>query len=176
MVLSISEIIAIIGIIAAIFVTVYAELVYVILSRKIKKVARLEVEKEKNRMGANMLVDMGFTYWGNYQISGNSKYLNDAIRITEAAYSNYGIHLDESDLKNELLVCQIKNNLAWYYAERGKEDDGAKARQYADDILDKSPKFETLRREEMIDTYKYVQKKFPEAEVAIHLGKKAIHK
>lgn len=174
--LSANEIVAIIGIIVGIIITVYAGMVYMILLGKIQNAARSEVEKEKYRMGANMLVDIGFTHWGDYLISKNSQYLEHAIRLTERAYSDYGIHLDESDLKNDLLVCQIKNNLAYYYAERLKIEDGAKARQYAEDILAKSHKFETLKRNEMIDTYKYVQRQFPKSQVDIHLERGGIHK
>jgi hypothetical protein len=171
--LSANEIVAITGIIVAIIVTLYAGMLYIILSGKIQTLARSEVEKEKYRMGANMLVDIGFVYWGDYQISKNNKFLEHAIRLTERAYSDYGSYLDESDSKNELLVCQIKNNLAYYYAKRLKIEDGAKARQYAEDILAKSHNFETLKRQQMLDTYKYVQRQFPESQVDIHLEKNA---
>ena len=169
--LSANEIIAITGIIVGISITVYLGMAYKILSWKIKTLARLEIEKENHKMGAYMLMHVGYGHWEDYKISGDKRHLDEAIRLTERAYSLYGCHLDESDLENEFLICNIKNNLAYYYAEGQKIEDGAKARQYAEDILAKSHKFETSKRNHMIDTYKHVQRQFPKSQVDIHLEK-----
>ena len=167
--LSFNEIVAIIGII----ITLYAGMVYTILSWKIKNLAKSEFKKEHHKMGAHMLTHIGFAHWGDYGISNDERHLDEAIRLTERAYSEYCCHLDESDLETERLICKIKNNLAYYYAKRLNSEDGAKARQYAEDILAKSHKFETSWRKEMIATYKYVQERFPEVEVDVYLGKNA---
>ena len=169
--LSVNEIIAIIGIILGVTIPVYTVMVYKILSWKIQNIARLETEKQNHKMGAQMLTHVGYGHWEDYIISEDNRHLDEAIRLTERAYSLYGCHLDESDLENEFLICKIKNNLAYYYAEGQKIEDGAKARQYAEDILAKSHKFETSKRNQMIDTYKHVQRQFPESQVAVHLEK-----
>ena len=83
--LSANEIVAIIGIIVGIFITVYAGMVYMILSGKIQNSARLEVEKGKQKLGALMLTHIGYAHWGDYIISTDDRHLEQAIALTERA-------------------------------------------------------------------------------------------
>lgn len=152
-------------------ISLYGYIVYRFLSERIRGQARSEAENEKCKMGAHMLLEVGFIYWADYKISKNNEYLNLAIRITEKAYDDYGSHLDDSE--NELLICNLKNNLAYYYAARTpiRLEDGVKARQYAKYILNESHEFEVSKRDEMINTYQYVQQRFPKSQVDIYLNK-----
>ena len=91
--------------------------------------------------------------------------LNQAIETTELGYDRYISELDEQERESELLICWIKNNLAYYYAERrkfeaAKPGDAVTAQKfvkYVHNRIDKYPEEE----EDWIHTYKFVQQQFP---------------
>lgn len=169
--LSSKEILGISLTIIAVAVALYNFLVYSILKHNIQTQAKSVVEQEKHKIGAYMHIDVGFAHWVDYEISDNKKFLELAIILTERGYNEYCSHLDESDSESEQLICQTKNNLAYYYAARRRLEDGAIARQYAEDILNKLHLFGKTKREEINNTYQYVQEQFPKSLIDTYLKK-----
>lgn len=89
-----------------------------------------------------------------------AKLLNAAIKRTERAYFDFACRLDESVPENELLICNIKNNLAYFYAEKHDPADKEIAREYANYIYKKSKKHPVFEAD-WVDTYKFVMLKYP---------------
>lgn len=95
--------------------------------------------------------------------------LTRAIVVTENGYERYACLLEDimnkKDRDSELLICRIKNNLAYYYAERKKFekhelDDADMARQFADYVnarRDNYPNYSLSYWR----TYNFVNKQFP---------------
>jgi hypothetical protein len=165
--LSFKEVLTIALTIIALAITIYAFFVYKLLSKTFRDQARSEANETMLTHGAKMLIYIGFVYWENYEITNEDKYLDIAIDVTEDAYNDYAKNLKESE--HEYLICKLKNNLAYYYAVRGKSEDGAKARQYAEDILAQSPKFDSSFKDGIINTYQCVQQGFPKTQLDNYL-------
>ena len=158
-------VLAVVGAIIAAFCIIAYEL----LSKAVTVRARSESKEVMRKLGANLLINMGYIYWEDYKISRREEYLNMAIDVTEDAYNDFAKFLKE--FTNEDLICTLKNNLAYYYAERARIEDGVKARQYAEYILNKSHKYDSPFRDKIIDTYQYVQQRFPKSQLDIYLKK-----
>jgi hypothetical protein len=76
--------------------------------------------------------------------------LEQAIDTTEHGYKNYACQLenerDKKDLDSEFLICKIKNNLAYYYAEREKigaaeSGDKSQAQQFIKYVYERMDKY-----------------------------------
>ena len=70
------------------------------------------------------------------------EYLKAAINITKRAHSHARI-LNEKDPKNEVLKCEILNNLVYYLAVQGNKEDREIAMQGAEFVkkrIEKYPK------------------------------------
>jgi len=172
--LSFNELFGIALAVIAAVITLYVAMVYKLLSKTLRDEARSEAEKVMLKLGAKTLIYIGYVYWEDYVISREETYLKIAIDVTEDAYNDFAKYLEESEY--EYLICKLKNNLAYYYAARGRLEDGAKARQYAEYILDKSPKFDSSFKADIIDTYRYVQRRFPKSQLDIYLKKPFLEK
>lgn len=103
-------------------------------------------------------------FWSDYKATGKTEYLNRAIERTRVAYNEYASKLDKEKSENEKLICWIKNNWAYYLAERRKckvsqKGDEDLARNYAKEAYEKIGKFPE-HAEAWSDTYKFVQEQF----------------
>lgn len=78
--------------------------------------------------------------------------------MIETAYSVYTVRLDER--KHERLICDVKNNLAYYYAKRGSPVDRKTAREFADYIEERISKYPDAK-ETWVDTVEFVRKQYP---------------
>jgi len=103
--------------------------------------------------------------WTDYQATNNFNKLNQTIERTEEAYDLHATHLDDQVPETEKLICWIKNNLAYYLAERKKlgkalPGDDALAKQCAKYSYDRIHKYPE-NSDSWADTYQFVQKQFP---------------
>ncbi len=103
-------------------------------------------------------------FWGDYKATGNTEYLNRAIERMRVAYHEYASKLDKEKSENEKLICWIKNNWAYYLAERRKckvsqKGDEDLARKFAKEAYEKIGEFPE-HAEAWSDTYQFVQEQF----------------
>lgn len=117
------------------------------------------------RTMATTKAHVGYVYWNNYMKTKDRKDLDGAIDISERAYEDYASQLNEQEPDNEELICWIKNNLAYYLAERQKlkaalPGDDVLAQQFAKYVHDRIYKY-PKERGTYTDTYRFVQKQFP---------------
>lgn len=93
--------------------------------------------------------------------------LDQAINITKRGYEEYATKLEKrkkQDSNREWLICEIKNNLAYYYAEKQKlwtvtPSDKALAQGFVKYIYEKIDKY-PKNKESWVDTHNFVQKQF----------------
>ena len=120
-------------------------------------------ENEIIKYGSGSLfLNLGYNTWVTFKDTGETAHMETAISLTEHAYSIVS-ELDERETRNELLKCEIMNNLGYYLAERGKPEDREFARdcaQYIRDKIQKHPKRRTLWQH----TYDFIFTKYPLSE------------
>lgn len=135
-------------------------LVYVIVLGKTKEAAASAAEERMNNSSALMFAQIGYEYWYDYKIrpTNNANDLNQAVNLTEIAYSRYCPNLDEQ--RYERLICSIKNNLAYYYAERRSPSDRAVSREFVDYIEKRISKYPE-NKVEWTDTVTFVRQRYP---------------
>ncbi len=136
---------------AAITIAVLGTAVYVIVSQKLERETGKRISNESKRwiVWLASLTGCKFSEMGKVE---------QAIRLTEEAYE-YAKELDEKELKNQQLIGEIRNNLASYYVETGREADIARGfATYIHNISHKFPK----QRAAWEDTYRKVFEAFPE--------------
>lgn len=92
-----------------------------------------------------LFTNIGYIYWMNYGITRDKKQLGDAIGITERAYERLRT-LDEKEPRNEVLKCEVMNNLGYYLAERKKPEDREFARECAEFIKKRIGKYPKKRK------------------------------
>lgn len=154
--------------IATVGISVVGVLVYYILRKLLEEKAGSAAKTEMTRSSAFLLNYVGYVYWRDYEASKQAQraqyeYLSRAIELTESAYCDYASLLSERE--NELLICEIKNNLASYLAERQefpqerKPEDKKIAQQFASYIYRRLSKF-PKRKEEWYKTCHSILKKF----------------
>ncbi len=107
---------------------------------------------ESRRWRARLAVNVGYNLWK----MGD---LKEAILWTKEAHDVHAHELDEREPENELLLGQIRNNLASYFAQT--EEERELARGYATYIHSISHKF-PAERETWEATYKEVFEAFPD--------------
>lgn len=117
-------------------------------------------EKEIVNYGSGSLfLNLGYNTWQTYKVTRESEHLETAVFLTEKAYSIVS-ELDERETRNELLKCEIMNNLGYYLAERGRGEDREFARDCAQFIRNKIQKYPD-KRASWQDTYDYILLKYP---------------
>lgn len=155
--------ISIVLVVIAVGIAVFGYSVYLVISWRLKAEATLASHVESLKSFVQLYIVSGYTYWENYAITGKKKpkYLDVAINHTESALQAYN-ELPESEAKkreNEVYYYLIKNNLAYYFAERKKPEDADIAKEYAEYIrkgLTKYPK----ERGNWLDTYNFVYQQY----------------
>lgn len=160
------DVLTIVLAIAAVAIAVVGYVVYRYLDEHITRHAIEEVRSaarvERYLSSAYRLVSSGYTYWVHYTNTKEKNSLELAISITERAYTEHAVHLDEHDREHQELICTIKNNLGYYLAERGKPEDGHVAHQCVEYIRSKEIDF-PKRKTFWEDTYRFVINKYPAA-------------
>lgn len=110
------------------------------------------------------LCETGYTFWRLYKRTNKDFYLKEAIVLTEMAYK-HASSLDERDPKYEKMMCDIMNNIGYYYAERariekGRIEDREFARDCARYIRDKILKYPD-QRAIWQETYDFIFEQYP---------------
>jgi hypothetical protein len=135
--------------------------------RVLEKTIESRVDKIANNIFlktmCGAIARIGFAWWKRYTTSQNVIDLEQAIDLTKVAYEKYAINLDEIDKANKDLICRIKNNLAYYWAEYwriGKADESQRlsAIIYATDIFNKKGECSLELAGNIVDTYEFVQR------------------
>lgn len=148
----------------AIGVAIFGTLAYLMLRQTLQAQATAAAKTEMTRGCARLLNYIGYVYWIDYTAKKIPyEYLKQAIELTELAYTEHAKKLIEHE--NELLICSIKNNLAYYIAERQKfpkharPEDKKIAQEHATYIYSRLSKFPE-QREAWWDTCQHVLKQF----------------
>ena len=147
--------------ILAVGIGVIGYTIYIILSDKLKQDAAKSARVEALKISIRLFIVSGYTCWEHYETTKSSSYLEMAIELTQRALETYvslskeGEKIDEIDREYYL----IENNLAYYYAEKGNEDDKETAIKYAKDIYEQTDKF-PKDKENWLDTYHFVKEKY----------------
>lgn len=142
--------------------------IYAVIYKSLKKSVTLAAKAEMNKAIVGLLLSIGNNYWIEYKQMTGAWRLEQALKITERTLQHYASELDEGERDSEWLICKLKNNLAYFYAEKQKlgtatQDDKALAQRYVEyiyDRIDKCPK-NSEERVEWLDTQKFVQQQFP---------------
>ncbi|MBA7561382.1 hypothetical protein ES708_03020 [subsurface metagenome] len=150
-----------------IIVLTFAAVAIAVLGAAVYRIVHLTLEREREtferetgqriimesrRWRARLAINVGYNLWK----MGD---LKEAILWTKEAHDVHAHELDERELENELLLGQIRNNLASYFAQAKEERD--LARGYATYIHNIRHKFPT-ERETWEKTYKEVFEAFPD--------------
>lgn len=137
--------------VAAIAIAVFGAVVYRVVSQRLERETGKQITNESKRWIVWLASLTGYKFWEMDKI-------DQAIKLTEEAYE-YAKELDESKPGNQLLLGEIRNNLASYYAQTKKKADLAKG--FAEYIHKNSYQFPE-QRETWEDTYRKVFEAFPE--------------
>lgn len=129
--------------IAGLFITLGGVLTYRILVERLETKAVSAAEQktliEISKCLATVYRHIGYVHWVGWGSPKKDAYLIHAIKLTEIA-STHADELDENVPEREEIICMIRNNLAYFYATRGKIEDVKKAREYASYIERRAPK------------------------------------
>lgn len=92
-----------------------------------------------------LFIHSGFIFWETYDKAKvkESHYLEIAISHTERALLYFN-ELSDNEAKiryNDKLLCVLRNNLAYYYAERKQPKDSTLAKEYAEYIRKRISKY-----------------------------------
>lgn len=171
-------VLAVIAIGIALFSYLFYRLERVILENRIRESAmemRRVVDIEVHRASARSYIVTGYAYWLQSKKAveraavekGKKKkelaeeeacqYRNQAIDLTNHAWNWHASLLDDRERYNQRLICAIRNNLAYYLAERNQRDDLKLARNYAEYVRTKAHEF-PLQRDTWLETYDFVLK------------------
>ena len=135
----------------AILIAVSGVAVYRIVSDKLEKETGQRIAEESKRSIAWLAALVGNKFW-------DMKKKGEAIKVTEEAYE-YVKELDERDSKNQLLLGEIRNNLACYYVQTNQKAKLAKGyAAYIHNISDRFPE----KRETWEKTFEEVKEAFPD--------------
>ena len=147
------------GVAAAAAGVTYA-VIYTSLTKRVNSAAKAEM----NKAIANFLLAIGFNYWEEHDNASDKWKLLQAINITKSAL-RYTRKLDERERDSKWIICKLKNNLAYFYAEKQKQkfgtitpDEKDSAQRYVKYIygrIDKCPK-DNQERKDWLDTRKFV--------------------
>ena len=134
------------------------------------RILESNTEKNVNKMANSTLNKalsgtmgrMGYSCWKKFETTKKAVDLEQAIYLTNIAYQEFAVLLDESDKGREELICKLKNNLAYYLAEYwvlGKANSEQKtlALAYAENINMLKEQFAPNVTKGFIDTYNFVQ-------------------
>ena len=147
--------------VAAVAIAALGYLIYRIVVQSLQIRAEKEIGSERRRITAKLYTYLGLLRWTDFEriTPSDPRYREDAIEVTERAHE-YASALDERDPRNERTIATVRNNLAWYLADRGRPQDRDKARGYAQYIHLRSQNFPE-EREEWERTYEKVMQVYP---------------
>lgn len=158
------DVLAITLAVLAVIMVIVGYSLYQILSGRLQLESTSASRIETTRSSARLLTHTGFTFWKIHDESETKipQYLDFAISLTDLGlqYFNELHEREQKQRHNEELLCTIKNNLAYYLAERNRVEDKDLAKEYAKFIRQKSSQYPT-RRAWWIETCDFVEKQYP---------------
>ena len=108
--------------IAALAIAAFGYGTYKILSSQIEDKVIANTESRYQKSLAYQRVSLAYAYWLLYENSDHQEtaevYLNKAIEHTRRAYDEQVVRLNANTPEVERLICQIRNNLAYYVSEK----------------------------------------------------------
>ena len=115
--------------IAALSIAAFGYGTYKILSSQIEERVIVNTETRYQTSLAHHRTALGYMNWMLYENSKQDSkiaedYLDEAIRHTRIAFDEHALNLDEKERKIERLVCDIRNNWAYYASEKHIEFGG----------------------------------------------------
>ena len=119
--------------VAALSIAAFGYGTYRILSSQIEERVRKGIEGRYQTPLAHHRAELGYMNWMLYENSKQDSkidkeiakgYLDEAIRHTRIAFDEHALDLDEKDRTIERLVCDIRNNWAYYASEKHIEFGG----------------------------------------------------
>lgn len=147
----------------AVGIAVIGYAIYLILSGRLEIESALTARLETLKGSIRLFVHSGFVFWESYDKTKKkeSQYLEMAIGLTERALLFFN-ELPDNEAKNrenDKLLCKIKNNLAYYYAERKKPEDSDLAKEYAEYIRKRMSKY-SEEKDNWLDTCNFVYQRY----------------
>ena len=112
--------------VAALSIAAFGYGTYRILSSQIEGRVRKGIEARYQKSLAYHRAALGYMNWILYKNAEQRSdiaeiYLDEAIRHTRVAYDENAVNLDAIETEYEHLICQVRNNLAFFISEKHKE-------------------------------------------------------
>lgn len=135
---------------------------YQILSGRLQTESASASHVEMTRGAARLFTHLGYLFWEKYKRTDKEElqYRDLAIDITEHGL-RYMSELPEKERENEELLCTIKNNLAYYLAERNEAKDKELAKDYVEYIRKRIQKY-PAEKAAWLDTCNFVRQRYPD--------------
>lgn len=153
---------------SGIAIAVFGILGYQILKKRIEADVKKIADETYLKSIIRTMIEIGLMCWKNYNAEHHKEVreslLQHAIEFTNDAYNRYAVNLDDKKRENDKIICLLKNNLAYYWAEwchigMGTETARSLAIDYANEIYQKKSKFPD-KAESFVDTYNFVHEIF----------------
>ena len=115
----------------ALGITAFGVGAYQLMKQSVEASAQDRVRRSLTYAQGFILLTLGQSTWNHYTISANSAFREEAIFLATHAHDQFVSLLDISNPANERLMCDLRNNLGYYLAERQGADDAELSRQCA---------------------------------------------
>lgn len=139
--------------------------IYLILSGRLQTESASASRLETIKGSIRLFIHAGFVFWENYDNAKKkeAQHLDIAIGLTERAllFHNQLPEKEARNKENDRLLCLIKNNLAYYFALRGKAENKDLAKEYAEYIRERISKY-SEEKDNWLDTYDFVKQQYPD--------------
>ena len=136
--------------------------VYLFIRTKIME----NVEKERNLSRAENYLNTAYSLWHTYEQTQriNKDLLDKIIKKAESAIKFTECLDENTKRKHEESICNYKNDLAYYLAERKNPEDKERVRAYLEDVMKKRKDYPRCAYE-WTDTYEFAKKQFPDIKI-----------
>ena len=109
--------------IAALAIAAFGYGTYKILSTQIEEKVRKNTEGRYHMSLAHQRTELGYMNWMLFKNSKEGSeiakgYIDGAIRHTRIAFEEHAVELDDKEHEAERLICDIRNNWAYYVSEK----------------------------------------------------------
>jgi hypothetical protein len=157
------DILTIVLTVLAVGITVIGYGIYLILSERLKIESASTARLETLKGSIYMFIHSGFIFWQSYDSLGKKEkqYLEIAIGLTDRALRFFNEFSDDEakSRENDELLCHIKNNLAYYYAERKRPVDKDLVKEYIKYLCERISRY-TEHKEDWLETAEFVNKQY----------------
>lgn len=149
--------------VAGVFISVLSYSAYRFLHYKLEQKTESFFADKEDFLNAKSYSTISYSHFVNYEIcpdQNNKKlYLDEAINMATSAYKRVR-SLDQNKHINLQLTGDILNNLGYYLAERGAQDDKEMTLKYASFLEKNLALFPERGGNYWVDTIKHIKKKY----------------